>query len=473
MAFPSVASASLVVGQELAGKYRIGELLGEGGMGTVFAATHLDLDRAVAIKVLREELGELPELVARLMQEARAAARIHSEHVCRVLDVGRLDSGAPYIVMEYLQGADLGSLLATGGPLGEAAAVDYLLEACEAVAEAHAAGIIHRDLKPENLFLAQRPDGNAIIKVLDFGISKATGEAKSRAPQTLTRPSSALGSPHFMAPEQMSAAHDADARADIWALGAILYQLVTGAVAFDGDSLPAVCAAVLESNPVPVRAWAPQVTPELEAAIHRCLRKNREERFRTVAELALAIAPFGTTRATTSLARITRLLGGEHAPTEHAQGFWPSTPPDLEVTPVRESSSGNGSLMPVSSTDARRKRRRRAAWVIGVGAPGVAAAVAFGVLGYPGKSPQAAETNAAPSATGAPVAQPPSVAQAAALVTPASAPTVAPSASVVHALPSRSGASLPIRPAVAASAARAPSPRPPSPWNPDSFGGRR
>lgn len=311
----------LSVGELVGGKYRITSILGEGGMGIVFAAKHVDLHCDVAIKVIRQELNQQPELIARLMLEARAAAQIKSEHVCRVLDVARLDTGTPYVVMEYLDGKNLASVLDAKGRLPERLAVDYLLQACEAVAEAHRAGVVHRDLKPENLFLAEFPDGRRAIKVLDFGISKATGAWVKPVARTLTNPSSAMGSPHYMAPEQMTAARDVDARADIWALGAILHQLVTGHLAFDGDSLPAVCAAVLQSDPIPVRQYLPQLSIGLEEAIQYCLVKNREQRLSTVAELARLISAFGSLQAVQSAARIYRLLdetkpvssGGEEA----------------------------------------------------------------------------------------------------------------------------------------------------------------
>jgi len=311
----------LSVGELVGGKYRITSILGEGGMGIVFAASHVDLHCDVAIKVIRQELNQQPELIARLMLEARAAAQIRSEHVCRVLDVARLDTGAPYVVMEYLDGKNLASVLDAKGRLPERLAVDYLLQACEAVAEAHRAGVVHRDLKPENLFLAEFPDGRRAIKVLDFGISKATGAWVKPVARTLTNPSSGMGSPHYMAPEQMTAARDVDARADIWALGAILHQLVTGHLAFDGDSLPAVCAAVLQSDPIPVRQYLPELSAGLEEAIQSCLIKNREMRLANVAELARLISAFGSPQAIQSAARIYRLLdettpassSGEHA----------------------------------------------------------------------------------------------------------------------------------------------------------------
>jgi serine/threonine-protein kinase len=307
MSEPSVSFYPLSVGETIGGKYRIDAVLGEGGMGVVFAATHVDLHCPVAIKVIRQELNQQPELIARLMLEARAAAQIKSEHVCRVLDVSRLEGGPPYVVMEYLDGKNLGTILEAKGRLNERLAVDYVLQACEAVAEAHRAGVIHRDLKPENLFLAEFPDGRRAIKVLDFGISKMTGPMVKAAGSSLTNPSSAMGSPHFMAPEQMTAARDVDARADIWALGTILHQLVTGQLAFDGDSLPAVCAAVLQGNPVPIRDYLAELSPGLEEAILRCLVKSRDQRLGTVAELAQLIAPFGSAQAAQSALRISRL----------------------------------------------------------------------------------------------------------------------------------------------------------------------
>ncbi len=303
----------LSVGETVGGKYRIDAVIGEGGMGVVFAATHIDLQRPVAIKVIRQELSQQPELIARLLLEARAAAQIKSEHVCRVLDVSRLDSGPPYVVMEYLEGRNLGAILEAKGRLNERLAVDYVLQACEAVAEAHRAGVIHRDLKPENLFLAEFPDGRRAIKVLDFGISKMTGPMVEAAGSSLTNPTSAMGSPHFMAPEQMTAARGADARADIWALGTILHQLVTGHLAFDGDSLLAVCAAVLQGDPVPIRNYMAELSPGLEEAILRCLVKNRDQRLSSVAELATLIAPFGSAQAAQSALRISRLSDNSYS----------------------------------------------------------------------------------------------------------------------------------------------------------------
>lgn len=303
------------VGDVLLDKYRIDRVLGVGGMGVVLAATHLDLDSQVAIKVMRGELLGSESAVQRLLLEAKAAAKIKSEHVARVLDVGRLPEGAPYIVMEFLDGCDLGQLLSRNGALSVQQSVDYVLEACEALAQAHAAQIIHRDLKPENLFVATLPDGTRSIKVVDFGISKQLGQ--SATGPALTNPSSAVGSPQYMAPEQMQA-RAVDVRADVWALGTILYQCVSGKYAFDGDTLPEVCAKVLGEDPPPLGSVRPDVPPALEAIVARCLRKDPTQRYPDVAALAAELAPFGSAGALRSLERITRVLRG---PVAVAAGF--------------------------------------------------------------------------------------------------------------------------------------------------------
>lgn len=293
-------------GEFIADKYRVERLLGAGGMGVVVEATHVDLERKVAVKLIRAELAKEPSVTERLKLEARAAAKIQSEHVGKVLDVGTLPSGAPYIVMEYLEGQDLCQVLETRGALRVTQAIDYVMQACEALAEAHAAQIVHRDLKPENLFVARQPDGSSIIKVLDFGISKQLGGGERRQ---LTNPSTAVGSPRYMAPEQMQGGN-VDVRADIWSLGAILYECLSNVAAFDSETLPGICAQVLGQEPRQLRDLAPHVPDRLAAVIMRCLIKAREQRFQDVAQLADALAPFGTDRADLSRRRIAALLGG-------------------------------------------------------------------------------------------------------------------------------------------------------------------
>jgi serine/threonine-protein kinase len=292
------------IGDIVAGKYRVEGVLGEGGMGVVLRATHLELDCPVALKLVRSELAQNEQAISRILQEARALAQLRCEHVARVLDVGRLEGGNPFIVLEYLQGLNLAALLEGSGCPPVAKAVDYVLQTCEALAEAHGAGIIHRDLKPENLFLAASPDGD-MIKVLDFGISKQITKVRR---SIVTNPATVLGSPHYMAPEQMRTPDAIDARADIWSLGAILFELLTQQPAFDAESIPAVCAMVLDQDPPKLREINPRLPAGLEAVVAHCLQKQRERRFADVAELARALASFGSVESPARAARAERLL---------------------------------------------------------------------------------------------------------------------------------------------------------------------
>jgi serine/threonine-protein kinase len=304
-AWPEQAETALglTFGAVIAGKYRVERVIGKGGMGVVVAASQLALDRTVAIKLIRAECAEEPMAVERLLREAKAAASITSEHVARVLDVGTLENGVPFIVMEYLDGSDLQTLLERDGPLPAAEAVDFLLQACEAIAEAHRNGIVHRDIKPANVFVARMPGGVPCVKVVDFGISKLIG-IESLEPLTL--PSSVVGSLYHMAPEQMRGL-PVDARTDVWALGLLLFEMLTGRKPFREDAWPAVCAQIL-SEAAPVLVLPSEgIEQELGAVIERCLRRTPRDRFGNVAELAVALAPFGSRSARVSLERIVRL----------------------------------------------------------------------------------------------------------------------------------------------------------------------
>jgi serine/threonine-protein kinase len=274
-------------GEILAGKYSVEAVLGVGGMAVVVAARHLELDERVALKILLPKYRQNEEIVARFRREARAAVKIKSEHVAKVHDVGTLEDGAPCLVMEYLEGFDLETLISDRGPVARETAVDYVLQGCEALAEAHALGIVHRDLKPANLFLSQGADGKPMIKLLDFGISKVGGMA-------LTRKQASFGTPHYMSPEQLKATDQVDRRADIWAIGAILHELISSRPPFDADDLTELQALVKTGAPRTLREDCPSEPSGLEAAILRCLEKDPALRFATVAELAVAIAPFGS-----------------------------------------------------------------------------------------------------------------------------------------------------------------------------------
>jgi eukaryotic-like serine/threonine-protein kinase len=301
-------SSEVHEGQILAGKFRIERVLGRGGMGVVVAATHLQLDERVALKFLLPDALGNPEAVERFAREARAAVKIKSEHVARVSDVGTLESGSPYMVMEYLEGQDLASWVRTTAAMAVPAAVEFLLQACEAIAEAHALGIVHRDLKPANLFVTRRADGSPCIKVLDFGISKLT--LPGGAPDLgMTKTASIMGSPLYMSPEQMSSTRNVDMRTDIWALGVILYETLTGRVPFDAETMPQLCGMILQDPPHPLRDLRPDVPEALQAVVFHCLEKKRENRFSNVADLAFALAPFGAPAAARSAERISRVLG--------------------------------------------------------------------------------------------------------------------------------------------------------------------
>jgi serine/threonine-protein kinase len=303
---PEVPDELAQPGVVIDAKFRIERVVGRGAMATVLEATHLQLDDRVALKLLLPKWADAAELVERFMREGRAATRIRSEHVVRVFDVG-VAGTRPYLVMEYLDGKDLDRLIEADGPMPIALAIDYLLQACEAIAEAHTAGVVHRDLKPANLFLTHRADGSPCVKVLDFGISK-TAPGGARPDQRTTEPAAFLGSPHYMSPEQMISSTAVDARSDLWALGAILHELIAGAPPFEGETFAALSASVLRDPPPPLHTLRADVPPGLDAAVLRCLEKDPARRFGDVAQLADALAPFGTPAARASADRIARVL---------------------------------------------------------------------------------------------------------------------------------------------------------------------
>jgi serine/threonine-protein kinase len=272
-------------GQILAGKYRVERVLGQGGMGVVVAATHLHLQEQVALKFVHQDAIN-QESVARFQREAMAAVKLKSEHVARVLDIGVLETGAPYMVMEYLEGRDLSQVVRERGPLPVHEVADYVMQACEAIAEAHAIGIVHRDLKPRNLFLTFRVDGRPLVKVLDFGISKFSVSAQSGENMSLTRSQTVLGTPHYMSPEQLRTTKHVDHRTDIWALGVILYELLGGRVPFAATSMTELAAMVLQDTPQDLRELRSDVPADLCAVIARCLEKDPNARYQSVAALA-------------------------------------------------------------------------------------------------------------------------------------------------------------------------------------------
>jgi hypothetical protein len=292
---------TIEAGDVLIGKYQIETLIGRGGMGLVYRAWHLQLNERVAIKVLRSDVQLDDEAVERFHREAQAAVRLKSEHVARIHDVGAFGDGAPYMVMELLAGSDLGSVVSHHGPTDAQTAVDLMLQACDALAEAHAAGIVHRDVKPSNLFVATRPDGSRIVKILDFGISKSV----IGTDLSLTQTASVLGTPAYMSPEQMRSARSVDARTDIWSLGVVLYELVEGHRPFRAETFAEMCVMAAVDPYDPMRR-----APELDPVVARCLAKSPDDRFATIAELAAALAPFARDgmRATYYVGRAQRVL---------------------------------------------------------------------------------------------------------------------------------------------------------------------
>jgi eukaryotic-like serine/threonine-protein kinase len=324
-AAPSQASPSLTPGDLIGGKYLIDARIAEGGMGIVLRATHVELDRPVAIKLIRPEHAANEDVVTRLLAEARIAAGLRSKHVNHVLDVGRTETGVPYLVLEYMEGSDVCSYLARRGQLPVSEAVDLIMQACEALAEAHALGIVHRDLKPENLFLSEEADGGFVLKVFDFGISKAPAHLGSRA---LTNPSELVGSPSYMSPEQIEGG-SVDARSDIWALGVLLYELCSGTMLFEAPSIGETFSKIL--NP---QAALPalEVGPNgelLQRVIARCLRRNADDRYQDVVELARELAPLGTDAL--QAARVAKVAAAARARAIAAAGDAPAV---MQATPL-------------------------------------------------------------------------------------------------------------------------------------------
>jgi serine/threonine protein kinase len=306
---PDAARFEPSPGAIVADKYRVGHVLGEGGMGLVVAAIHLDLEQPVAIKFLLPDAARNKVAVERFQREARVAARMRSEYVARVYDVGTLDDGVPYIVMEQLQGIDLGKLISRVGALPLTEACEIALQACEALAEVHAAGIVHRDLKPSNLFITRRADGSPAVKLLDFGISKLTfGPEDSERDPGLTATTAIMGSPSYMSPEQLKSTKEVDSRTDVWSLGAVLFEALTGKTAFRGESVPQVCAMIASEEAPLISSLKPGLPAEIERAVAGCLEKDPEKRILLV-DLAHALSQFAPARAKSNMERIQATLG--------------------------------------------------------------------------------------------------------------------------------------------------------------------
>jgi serine/threonine-protein kinase len=375
------------VGRVLEGRYRVLHCIGKGGMGAVYLAQHVLIGRKVAIKALHPALASSAETVARFHREALAAAAIGNQHVVDVTDMGQLDGGAYYIVLEYLEGADLGWTVASQGRLSIRRSLAIAVQLCEALSAVHAAGIVHRDLKPENLFLIQRDAQPDFVKVLDFGVCKFHDvgsleglEGLDGKRRRLTATGALVGTPQYMAPEQIEVAGPIDPRADLYAVGAILYFALTGEPPFDALTLPQLFSSVCQSPPPHLSATRPDVSPELDRLVRRALAKRPEQRFADAAQLRAALLPLLAAAEEQSAAQVS-----EARPRRarfSRSGVRPSVHPAQPASALRE----HGATQPSDAALAR-QRGRAAAGQFGFGAAATASGARVGLRVRPNTLP--------------------------------------------------------------------------------------
>jgi serine/threonine-protein kinase len=435
----------LAAGALVGDRYRVGRTLGKGGMGVVVEATHVQLGTHVALKILKAESAE-PANIERFMREARAAAKLRGENICRVHDFGTLPDGAPYMVMELLRGQDLATVLKASGPMDVALLSRYMLEVCAAIAEAHAAGIIHRDLKPGNLYVVERPDGIPFMKVLDFGIAKSV-EKKDFA---LTDTTSVMGSPIYMSPEQLKSSKSVDTRSDIWSLGVVMYEMAVGKHPFNGETLTELAIAIA-NDPLP--AFPERVPAAFAAVIIKCLEKDPAKRYQDVAALAAALEPLAKREASVAGAIKRTLDTGSVAAIPEGPATQPSLPSNLSTPDVTAKlDAGKGLARAISEVADEKKetttlrgasgvmlaqtgdRPARRKWLLpaaGVLFAALAVGIGIGQLGG-GDGDAATATSPAPAASPTPAAAPaptpapPSTDPAPPVVEPAKAKTTEP-----------------------------------------------
>jgi eukaryotic-like serine/threonine-protein kinase len=326
------------VGELFAGQYRITGLLGSGGMGSVFAVTDESTSVECALKVLSGPNAQRDINVQRFFREARSSMRIKSAHVVRVFDVGSYNGEIPFMVMERLRGMDMSKYAQKNPNIPVSLIARWGCQACHALAHAHALGIVHRDIKLSNLFLDQSAGEPGDVRLLDFGISKVASREEWEQTGTLTQDSALVGSPQFISPEQLRDPRGVDARADVWSLGIVLYKLLTGTIPFDGESLGALFVAILERDIPPILAVGPH-TRELEAVIRQCLRKNRDDRYKNVAEVAHDLALIEPKMANLSRGVAQALNVPQGAPT--IAFYSQATPPPPSMSSISVSSMRN------------------------------------------------------------------------------------------------------------------------------------
>jgi serine/threonine-protein kinase len=472
---PSAASLRpFELGERIGGKYVYERTIAEGGMAVVVAASHQELGETVALKLLKPAMLVDQELVVRFAREAKATARVRSEYSVKVFDVGVDDRRGPFMVMEYLKGRDLRTVVEAEGRVGERRVAEIAIQACEALAAAHVLGIVHRDVKPENIFLTEHGNIES-IRILDFGISKAalTGSVMN-TDLSLVTTQMLMGSPVYMSPEQMRSSTHVDGRSDIWSLGITLYEALAGRPPFTAESVTQLCAMVLEKQPPHLREFNPDVSPAIADVVMHCLRKDPGQRFQNVGELALALLPFAPSRARLSVERIASLFEAIGVPVEVPDRGSSPPPPSIGAprssgAPLPERVSARADTVLRLPALHKRERRRTTTTVLAGAALFLASfalmawVVPLGAKASPPAPPapttvtQATTSpEPAPTPTGDPVAE---LSPAVSRPVPVRLPTIRPRATQDPA-PTAAAATAPPEPSAPTTAAPAPSAAP-------------